>query len=78
MKAKESIGHAERLAIEQRSAATAAGMTREAEGQRQAHRKGDGKGGKGGRTTAKLKACFGSGNTSHFVQDCPHRMTPKV
>ena len=47
-------------------------------GQWQATRKGDGKGSKGGWTSAMVKACFGCGSTTHLIQDFPHRTTQKV
>ena len=47
-------------------------------GQWQATRKGDGKGSKGGWTSAVVKACFGCGSTTHLIQDCLHRTPQKV
>ena len=47
-------------------------------GQWQATGKGDGKGSKGGWTSAMVKACFGCCSTTHLIQDCPHRTTQNV
>ena len=77
VKTKESAGHAERLSECSKGGWYGKGGKGKG-GQWQATRKGDGKGSKGGWTSAMVKACFGCGSTTHLIQDCPHRTTQKV